>query len=125
MSEAEYRAAKRAANRQFETQMIVGRAIERETEDRDDERLLLDLVEDFERLEDPELYMSQASLPEIIAGICADLGIDPRWDEWKKKDWGALAQRDRIALRVGATPFRPSQLHAAATETSPALAEAP
>jgi hypothetical protein len=125
MSEADYRAAKRAANRRFESEMIVGRAIEREADARDDESLLVSLADEYEDLTEPELFASDASLAEIIAGICADLGIAPRWDEWKKKDWGALAQRERIALRCGARPFRPSELHARAPESSPALAEAP
>lgn len=111
LTQAEYDSSKRAANRQFETEMIVGRAIKRDPRDRLHDNLRADFHERLLDAADEDLFASDATLAEIIAGICSDLGLSPDWEDWSGKDWGALDPRTRVALKDGPSgrPSRPPQ----------------
>jgi hypothetical protein len=129
-----------AAGKQFETEMVLHHAFELEARDSGGgERLEMELEERMLDLFLPELFANDASLAEIITGICADLGIAPKWSDWSLEDWGPLTPGDRAELRAGARPLRPSALREALAagvtpvdpdapappDLRPALAEAP
>jgi hypothetical protein len=101
LTQAEYDARKHAANRQFETEMIVGRAIKLDPRDRLRDNLRADFHERLFDAADEDLFASDATLAEIIAGICSDLGLSPDWEDWGDEDWGALDPLTRVALKAG------------------------
>lgn len=95
---------RRVAERQFETEMFVEKVIERDAPDSERERLTGDL---YERLTDSaDLFASDASLADIITGICQALGLAPDFAEFTDHDWGGLdiAVRHELRRMTGKLP---------------------
>jgi hypothetical protein len=86
--EEHWQAAKQAhrTRRQYEISEIVEQAIEAEAAESDVERLLADLDE---RLADEadDADFGDRPIGEIVARICADLGLTPDWGLWEYEDW--------------------------------------
>jgi hypothetical protein len=74
------------AVRDYVADAIEAEAAERGTPDRDVERLLDDLDE---RLDDGDYDDALADGPigDLVARICADLGVTPDWSLWEDQDW--------------------------------------
>lgn len=98
LSEDEYLARQEGAWRKGTATHLVRRAIKAEAPDRDArERLDLDFQE---RLADePDLFLTKAPLDEVIAGVCADLGLAPDWSALPKKDWDGVELEVKVALK--------------------------
>jgi hypothetical protein len=72
--------------RDYVAEAIEAEAAERGTPERDVERLLDDLDE---RLEDGDYDEALADAPigDLVARICADLGVTPDWSLWDDQAW--------------------------------------
>jgi hypothetical protein len=72
--------------RDYVADAIEAEAAERGTPEKDVERLLDDLDE---RLDDGDYDEALADAPigDLVARICADLGVTPDWSLWEGKDW--------------------------------------
>jgi hypothetical protein len=72
--------------RDYVAEAIEAEAVEKTSPDREVERLLDDLDE---RLDagDYDDALHHGPIGELVARICADLGVIPDWDLWDQHDW--------------------------------------
>jgi hypothetical protein len=72
--------------RDYVAEAIEAEAVERKTPERDIERLLDDLDE---RLEagDYDDALADGLIGDLVARICADLGVTPDWSLWEDQAW--------------------------------------
>jgi hypothetical protein len=72
--------------RDYVAEAIEAEAVEKKSPDREVERLLDDLDE---RLDagDYDDTLHHGPIGELVARICADLGVIPDWDLWDQHDW--------------------------------------
>ena len=72
--------------RDYVAEAIEAEAVERQSPEREIERLLDDLDE---RLEagDYDDALADAPIGDLVARICADLGVTPDWRLWEGEDW--------------------------------------
>jgi len=104
--------------RVYVAEAIEAEAVERKSPKRDVERLLNDLDERIEA-GDYDDTLETAPIGELVARICADLGVSPDWDLWDDRKW-ALDHLKAIALEdIGAERWprtaaehSPPELHA-------------
>jgi hypothetical protein len=87
--------------RGYVTQAIEAEAAERNTPESEVERLLDDLDE---RLEDGDSgdALADAPIGELVAGICADLGVTPDWSLWDDQDWAIEHLKAQSREDIGA-----------------------
>ena len=102
----------RSARRKRQVKQIVGEIIEAETKsDFEADRLF---AERDERLDDgdEEADFADRPLGELVARICADLGVEPDWSLFEDEDWAIAEAR----ARPPGSPFAAAR----ADEVSPA-----
>ena len=86
----------RSARRKLQVGEIVGEIIESEAAgefDADD--LLTNLQERLEDANDEEADFADRPIGELVARICADLGVTPDWSLLKDEDWAIEEARTR------------------------------
>lgn len=75
---------RRSEIRGYVTEAIEAEAADRMTSDHEVERLLDDLEDRIDAYDD---VLGDAPIGEVVARICADLGIVPDWSLWDQHDW--------------------------------------
>ena len=88
--------------RDYVAEAIEAEAAERNTPEREVERLLDDLDE---RLDDGD-YDDSASIGDLVARICADLGVTPDWSLWEDQAWAIEHLKATTAGDIGADRWR-------------------
>jgi hypothetical protein len=91
--------------RDYVAEAIEAEAVELKKPEREIERLLDDLDE---RLEagDYDDALDDAPIGELVARICADLGVIPDWDLWDDHDWAAEHLKAQSLSDIGAERWR-------------------
>lgn len=99
----------------------VERIVERVAQDRDEDVLDRLIVEAGERLDDQDLYGDVLTKPvgELVARICADLGLDADWARLAEEEWARAEAGDPRS------PFAPTSPIAAAMAAGGPLAAEP
>lgn len=87
--------------RDYVTQAIEAEAAERNTPESEVERLLDDLDE---RLDEGDYAdaLKVAPIGELVAGICADLGVTPDWSLWEDQAWAIEHLKAQSREDIGA-----------------------
>lgn len=87
--------------RHYVTQAIEAEAAERNTPESEVERLLDDLDE---RLDDRDYgdALADAPIGDLVALICADLGVTPDWSLWEDQDWAIEHRKAQSREGIGA-----------------------
>ena len=104
---AKERKAAQLTERKALAKEAVSRQVDRDTPDRDLHRERSDRIE-REDLED----FSDKPVSEIIAIICADLGITPDWQAWSLEPWAIAERRTEV-------PGSPYNIHPTYIEPAP------
>jgi hypothetical protein len=88
--------------RDYVAEAIEAEAAERNAADRDVERLLDDLDERIEA-GDYDDTLDTAPIGDLVARICADLGVIPDWDLWGDQEWALdHLKAQTLAADIGA-----------------------
>jgi hypothetical protein len=88
--------------RDYVAEAIEAEAVERNAADSDVERLLDDLDERIEA-GDYDDTLDTAPIGELVARICADLGVIPDWDLWNDQEWALdHLKAQTLAADIGA-----------------------
>ncbi|MGH6909290.1 MAG: hypothetical protein ACREEG_03815 [Phenylobacterium sp.] len=103
--------------RDYVAEAIEAEAVEKKSSEREVERLLDDLDERIEA-GDYDDTLDTASIGELVARICADLGVIPDWDLWDDHPWAKDHLMAQSLTDIGADRWRYLQ-------AAPATAEAP
>ena len=91
--------------REYVAQAIAAEAERGDASEKEAERLLDALDERIEEGRYDDL-LPDAPFPELIAHICADLGVSPDWRLWKDHDWGAEFLKQHTPTDIGAERWR-------------------
>jgi hypothetical protein len=103
----------RSEHHRNEVERLVCEAAEREVEDEQALKSVLEALE--ERLADDEAYwdLDQMPLPEAVERLCADLELTPDWSRWQGEGWTPRPplSRSRFSVwsRPSRTPLRPCE----------------
>jgi hypothetical protein len=103
----------RSEHHRNEVERLVCEAAEREAEDEQALKSVLEALE--ERLADDEAYwdLDQIPLPEAVERLCADLELTPDWSRWQGEGWTPRPpfSRSRFSVwsRPSRTPLRPCE----------------
>jgi hypothetical protein len=104
-------AAAQSRDRRDTVERLVWEAAEREVEDEEALKGVLEALE--ERLDDDDAYWNIGRLPlrETVERLCADLELNPDWSRWEGEGWTPQApfSRSRFSIwsRPSRTPLRP------------------
>jgi hypothetical protein len=91
--------------RDYVAEAIEAEAVELKKPEREVERLLDDLDERIEA-GDYDDSLDDAPIGDIVARICADLGVIPDWDLWDQHDWAIEHLKTRDPGDIGADRWR-------------------
>jgi hypothetical protein len=91
--------------RDYVAEAIEAEAVEKQSSEREVERLLNDLDERIEA-GDYDDRLDDAPVGELVERICADLGVIPDWNLWDDHDWAIEHLRARDPGDIGADRWR-------------------
>jgi hypothetical protein len=107
---------RRAEIRGYVTEAIEAEGVQHGASDHEVDRLLDDLED---RIEAYDPLLGDAPMGEVVARICADLGIVPDWSLWDGHAWAAEHLMARACEDVGAERWRQLETEPAATDPPP------